>query len=244
MPSRFDLRPLVVRLVGGVSRRTVGLEFDDLLALGCGVVREMDTRDPIIALTFDDGPSVHGTERILDVLDAYGARATFFMIGENAARHPRIARAVADRGHEIGCHGHRHLDFHWQTPWEIAFDLRTCKRTIEDVTGRPVHRVRAPFGHFRWDVRPIAHRLGLRQMVGWSIGPAWNEREPDRLAEYVSSRARPGAIVLLHDATGTAQVDVEGWTRTVCSALPRMISAVATQGLTCSALAPVSSNKQ
>lgn len=218
------------RVVGALSRRTLGLEFDDLLALGCNVIRQLDPATAAIALTFDDGPSEHATPAILDLLDRHGARATFFMIGENAARHPGLVREVAARGHAIGSHGHQHLDCHWTPPWQIARDLRRCKNTLEDLVGAPIETFRAPFGHFRWDVKPIARRLGIRRLVGWNIAPAWNETSPAHIVDYVVARAASGSIVLLHDATGLTEADADGLNRAVVAALDPLLGALTQRG--------------
>jgi len=228
------LRHAVVRVVGGVSRRTLGLEFDQLLALGCDIVRETGTGD--VALTFDDGPSTYATAAVLDALDRHSARATFFMIGKNAERHPDLVREVAARGHAIGCHGHEHLDFHWLTPSRIARDIRQCKDTLEHITGRPVTSLRAPYGHFRFDVPRIARTLGITRLIGWNVAPAWNETQPERVADYITSRATPGSIVLLHDATGLDAADTHGWNRAVVAALDPMLSEFSRRGLRCDAI--------
>jgi peptidoglycan/xylan/chitin deacetylase (PgdA/CDA1 family) len=229
--GHFRGRALTKRIVGGLSRRIIGLEFDELLALGCGVVREIpaDAAAPgssfrrNVALTFDDGPSAHSTPKILDALDRHGACATFFFLSHNARRHPALARAAADRGHEVGCHGEGHLDFHWERPSRIAEDLRRCKATLEDIVGRPVSALRAPYGHFRWDVAPIARRLGFSALVGWSVAPRWNETSAAAIVDYVATRARAGSIILLHDATGLIEEDAHGWNAAVVAAIDPLL---------------------
>jgi peptidoglycan/xylan/chitin deacetylase (PgdA/CDA1 family) len=214
----------------------LGLDFDELLALGCGVVREMEgdalgsSTAPHVALTFDDGPSAHSTPKILDALDLHGACATFFFLSRNARRHATLARTVADRGHEIGCHGEDHLDFHWERPSRIAEDLRRSKATLENIVGRPVCALRAPYGHFRWDMRPIASRLGFSRLVGWSVAPAWDETSGDAIVEYVTPRVRPGSIVLLHDATGLAEADAYGWNAAVVAAIDPLVERLRVRG--------------
>jgi peptidoglycan-N-acetylglucosamine deacetylase len=222
---------LASRIIGGVSRRISGLEFDDLMAAGCGVIRTVDPSRQAVSLTFDDGPSAHSTLRVLDVLEANGASATFFLLGQNARRHPELVRTIAARGHEVGCHGDAHLDFHWAAPRRISNDLRRCKETLEDLTGTAVSSVRAPYGHFRWDVRPVAARLGLSRLVGWSVAPPWNEAAPARIADYVLSRTETGSIVLLHDATGFEATDVGGFSGAVAAALEPILRALQQRGL-------------
>ena len=227
----FDLRRLVARGVGGISRRIAGVEFDDLLALGCGVTQEMDPATAAVALTFDDGPSVYATARILDILDAHNAQATFFVLGANVRQHPDLLREIARRGHGIGIHGDAHLDYHWTSPWRIERDVREAKRVTEDVIGGSVDLLRAPYGHFRWDVAAIARRAGLGRLIGWSVAPAWDETSPHALSAYVESRVRSGSIVLLHDATGLEPADVDGRCAAVVAALPRVIASCRERGL-------------
>lgn len=207
------------------------MEFDQLLALGCGVVTDLGRTNSGIALTFDDGPSTYATPKILDTLDKHGVHATFFMIGENARRHPQIAREVAVRGHEVGCHSQNHPDFQWLSPWRIAHELRTCKETLESITGRPVVSLRAPYGHVRWDVRPIAEHLGFLRLVGWNAGPPCDETSPERLVDYVLAEVKPGAIILLHDAFSLEQTDVNHAIGAIVASLDPLLTALKAVGM-------------
>ena len=99
-----------------------------------------------MALTFDDGPDPEATPAVLDALDAIGARATFFMVGEQAEVHPGLALEVAERGHGIGLHGWRHvrpdgLD-------DPAGDLQRALSVLEQTTGVAPKTFRPPYGHF------------------------------------------------------------------------------------------------
>ena len=91
------------------------------------------------------GPALERqTDALLDLFDELGARATFFVLGMAARTHPQLVKRVADRGHEIGCHGDAHLPVHTQTPDEFAADLRASKATIEELTGKTPVGYRAP----------------------------------------------------------------------------------------------------
>src|SRR5690242_848460 len=136
------VKQTAVRLVGGLSEHLLGLELEEFFALGCGAIRELAPGRHGVALTFDDGPSSHSTGRILNILDQRGVRATFFLIGTNAVRCPTIVRDIVAGGHEIGCHGYRHIDFRHQWPWVIRDDLRICKEILEDLTGVKVYKAR------------------------------------------------------------------------------------------------------
>jgi polysaccharide deacetylase family protein (PEP-CTERM system associated) len=93
----------------------------------------------------EPGPALaRQTESLLSLLDDLDAKATFFILGMAARAHPELVQAVAERGHEIGCHGDAHLPVHTQTPAEFAADLQSARETIERLTGREPIGYRAP----------------------------------------------------------------------------------------------------
>ena len=91
-----------------------------------------------------EGRVVAVTERLLDILDYARARATFFVLGWVADRHPGLVRDIAGRGHEVACHGHGHRMIHRQSPREFAEDVARAKGALEDATGHAVLGYRAP----------------------------------------------------------------------------------------------------
>ncbi|MGO9231435.1 MAG: polysaccharide deacetylase family protein [Bryobacteraceae bacterium] len=150
-----------------------------------------------VALTFDDGPS-EGTPRILEILAAHGALATFFPCGANVARLPEIARAVAQAGHEIGNHGYAHPLCCFRSERFLEADMERAQRIILERTGaRPVW-FRAPYGVRWFGMRRAQRRLGLRGVMWTVIGYDWSlgtEATVERMAGRVSN----GAILCLHD---------------------------------------------
>ena len=106
-----------------------------------------------VALTFDDGPDPRWTPRILDALDAVGARASFFVIGEQVTRHPEIVRDCAARGHRVEVHGWRHRRATLQAPAQLARELTRMVETLSQLTGRRPRWYRPPYG-----ARPLGTR--------------------------------------------------------------------------------------
>jgi peptidoglycan/xylan/chitin deacetylase (PgdA/CDA1 family) len=154
-----------------------------------------------VALTFDDGPDPTSTPRFLDALDSLGARATFFVLGERAARHPRLTREIASRGHELAVHGWAH-DPAWRPA--LVREVRGIRRAaavIAAAGGASPRWYRPPYGILTGGRLVAARRAGLRPVL-WS---AWG-RDWAAGATAASVRAtverdlRGGGTVLLHDA--------------------------------------------
>ena len=165
-----------------------------------------------ILITIDDGPDPHDTPKLLDLLDAHQAKATFFMIGEKVRAHPELAREVIRRGHEIGNHTmtHPQASFWCAGPWRTRREIAECNQVIEEITGVKPRWFRAPVGHRNGFTHPVTRELGLEVM-------AWSRRGYDAVDTDVSkvlSRMLPelgaGDIVLLHEATPIAEEVLKG----------------------------------
>lgn len=160
---------------------------------------EIERRPGRVFLTFDDGPDPQWTPRILDTLAAAGVRATFFIIGLQALRHPALVRRIDEEGHATGNHtfSHRH-------PWLLSSDearkeVQVGAKALEDILGRSPRFYRAPHGRHRVCMDEEA-RLGGAEIVDWNLsaidwGPLGNARG---IATRLS-RVRDGDIVLMHD---------------------------------------------
>lgn len=158
------------------------------------VVSRFETDKREVWLTIDDGPA-DDTPALLDLLDRYGIRATFFVKGMLAEAHPERIREIAARGHTIGNHSYSHpsATFWCLPPRAIAAEIDRCNAVIP-----PTTLFRAPVGHKNPFVHPALRRRGM-QLIGWSAR-AFDavERDPDRIAARIVRSLQPGAIVLLH----------------------------------------------
>ena len=156
-------------------------------------------RRPMIALTFDDGPSRY-TTGILDVLEEHGAHATFFVLGYRvAAWEETVLRAVA-LGSEVAGHSWNHANFLTLSNDAMRSQIRDTSAAIESVTGAtPPSFIRVPYGSISPAIRSVTRELGYH-MVNWSIDPAdWRVRDADIIYNHIMERAVDGGIVLLHD---------------------------------------------
>jgi len=164
-----------------------------------GSIRSVTTDRPIVALTFDDGPSEDHTEGILDVLSRHGATATFFLLARRAAAFPEILAAIRDRGHEVGLHGDDHSSLVGCSTRKKIDNIRGGKKRLETSLGGPIRLSRPPYGV--QDVRAflVARTAGL-EVIGWTAeGEDWLDITPTEVADRADSGLRPGAILLLHE---------------------------------------------
>jgi peptidoglycan/xylan/chitin deacetylase (PgdA/CDA1 family) len=181
----------------------------DRAAVGRGFVPEafsrslgtfcVSTDEQVVALTYDDGPHPEHTPRLLDVLAAAKARATFFVLAEPAREHPEIVRRAVAEGHEIALHGADHRSLIGRRTTEVTRSVLEARRVVEDVAGVAVALYRPPYGRHTPAQARALHRAGL-ELVVWS-GDAgdWVHDEPVNIADRAWARVFPGAIVLLHD---------------------------------------------
>jgi peptidoglycan/xylan/chitin deacetylase (PgdA/CDA1 family) len=153
----------------------------------------------VVALTFDDGPDPSNTPRILSLLADRRARATFFVLSEEAARQPRLIDEIRSQGHEIALHGQHHIDITRAAPWVALRVVQRGRRQLEDLLGVPVRLFRPPYGTQTVFTHSVARLCGL-QVVGWSASPRdFLALEPRRHTAIALAELAPGGIVLLHD---------------------------------------------
>lgn len=188
-----------------------------------------------VALTFDDGPDPESTPAVLAELERLGWRATFFMLGTMARRTPSLVAEVAAAGHEIGVHGDEHRNMLRRFPGSAADDIRRCRDTLADLTGRDPEWFRPPFGLLSFGAVRGARRAGLRTVLWTTWGRDWRrEATPENVTADVLRRYVAGGTVLLHDAD--CQSYPGSW-RSALGALPLLADAFAARGLTVGPLA-------
>ena len=207
-PVAVDARPLLGPSPNGAAPLASGVLFTN---------GRRDVSRRRIALTFDDGPSTMSA-RYLDVLARLGVRATFFLVGENAARAPGMVREYVRRGHDVGAHGWSHSSFRGMSRERLADELSRTAAALPPARGRPM--VRPPFGRLslvslyrlaaagyttvHWSVDSDDCRTTDARVVQWKLAP-------ERLAS--------GDVVLLHEE--------QPWT---LEALPGIVRALRAAG--------------
>ena len=166
-------------------------------------ITRIATSQPLVALTFDDGPHPGLTPQLLDILSAYGVRATFYVIGSRAVRHPRLVARIAAEGHEIGNHTWSHPSLHGYSNAGALSQVDRTSRAVIEATGRMPVTFRPPYGDFYSHQRLMLFQSRGMPTVFWSVDPEdWRRPGSDVVASRIVMRSRPGDIVLAHDIQG------------------------------------------
>lgn len=172
------------------------------LGIHAAIVCHVKTNSHCVALTFDDGPHPLHTRTVLNILDAYGAKATFFLIGAKAAAHPDLVREVIARGHQVENHSWAHERwFPLKAAEKLSSDLTRTSQTLEAITGKPPKWLRPPFGVVSPLIAEGASRAGLC-LCGWSASArdGTKLRKAQDALQSLSKGLKPGAILALHDS--------------------------------------------
>ena len=205
VPASLALAPADVRIAAPAAVTVLYLAsiiagvFVIRLEFYLPIVNRIRTSNPVVALTFDDGPDRRCTPVVLDVLARTGAPAAFFVMGSKAVRHPELVQQIAEAGHEIGNHSHEHSLMHnFLFGRSLRSDLELCQEAVFKASGRTPRYYRPPVGLTNPHLGSALQRLGLT-CVGWDVNPRDTRRSLDRVAADVLERARPGSVIVLHD---------------------------------------------
>ena len=153
----------------------------------------------VIALTFDNGPDAY-TQEILGVLDSFGARATFFLLGANVERAPKIAACLRDTPHEIGNHTYKNMSLNTMSIADIATSLERTDALIQKAVGRAATVLRAPDANL--SARLFTTFLDTRRFVGWSLdtGDSIGNASAEEIARRAFDARFDNAILVFHDS--------------------------------------------
>jgi peptidoglycan/xylan/chitin deacetylase (PgdA/CDA1 family) len=163
-------------------------------------ISSVDTSEPVVALTFDDGPHPEQTPRLLDLLAERGIRATFYLIGANAQAHPEIVERTLAEGHELGNHTWSHRFLTTQRSRSILEEVGSAHSVINDITGAPPATLRPPYGAVTPGLSGWMNSRFGYETVLWSVDAAdWEGPDSDTITERLVSGARNGSIILVHD---------------------------------------------
>lgn len=168
------------------------------------VYSEVRTNQKLVALTFDDGPYPPYTDQLLDLLKEKQVPATFFVIGQNVAKHPELLLRIAAEGHQVGNHTYNHVDLLKVDRQTIINEIEKTNQVIARIIGYVPSVMRPPHGFRDAVVMDIMAEYKLK-VVEWSVASRdWVNPGAEVIAERTLSKVQNGSVILLHDGDGVA----------------------------------------
>ena len=177
----------------------------------------VDKNKKMVAITLDDGPHATNTQKILDILDAHNAKATFFMLGQNVVNNEEVVKDVYKRGNEIGIHTWDHKQLTKLSQDEIVSQVERTSDAIYKIIGKRPKLVRPPYGSKPVSVRPpygaindtVKNSINY-PLILWNIDSLdWKSRDEKQIVPLVMNSVQDGDIILLHDIHSTTVPAVE-----------------------------------
>ena len=175
----------------------------------------------VLSISFDAAWGNEDTQQLIDILDKYGVKATFFVVGEWVDKYPESVKALFDAGHEVMSHSNTHAHFNSLSADEIVADLTACADKIEWVTGVRPTLFRCPYGEYDDHVINAVRSMDI-EPIQWDVDSLdWKDLSAADITKRVTGKVQPGSIVLFHNAALHTP-----------EALPGIIEALLQQGYT------------
>ena len=175
----------------------------------------------VLSISFDAAWGNEDTQQLIDILDKYGVKATFFVVGEWVDKYPESVKALFDAGHEVMSHSDSHAHFNSLSSDEIVADLTACGDKIEGVTGVRPTLFRCPYGEYDDHVINAVRSMDI-EPIQWDVDSLdWKDLSAADITKRVTGKVQPGSIVLFHNAALHTP-----------EALPGIIEALLQQGYT------------
>jgi len=157
--------------------------------------------NPTISLTFDDGPDITWTPKVLDLLKKYNAKATFFVIGSQVQKYPELVKRIIEEGHELGNHTYSHSEtFGFKTREKVEQELVKTNEVVKNVTGKKLNLYRPAFGVTNPRIASVVTKLNLL-VIGWSVRSLDTKNSKEKVLTKLKKSIQKGDIVLLHDTS-------------------------------------------
>lgn len=162
-------------------------------------VYNVDTEEKVIAISFDAAWGCANTEELMNILDRYDVKTTFFLVGFWAEKYPELVQELVSRGHEIGNHSATHPHMAQLSAAQIREELRKCSDLVKSITGSPTTLFRPPYGEYNDTVVKVAREEGY-ECVQWNVDSLdWKNLGTEQMVQQCTKSVHPGDIVLFHN---------------------------------------------
>lgn len=165
---------------------------------------------PVCALSFDAAWGNEDTGQLIEILEKYKIKVTFFVVGDWVDRYPESVKALHDAGHEVMNHSDDHAHFNGLTNDQIVRDITACNEKIEAITGVRPTLFRPPYGEYNDQVVRSVRSMGI-EPIQWDVDSLdWKDLSASEISKRVTSKVQPGSIVLFHNAAKNTPAALSG----------------------------------
>lgn len=162
-------------------------------------IYSVNTQEPKVAVSFDATWGAAYTKQLLDTLDKYNVKTTFFLVNIWLDKFPEEAREIVKRGHEIGLHSTTHPDFNKLSEEQMINELKDNYNKVLEITGYKADLFRPPFGSYNNTLITVANNMGIH-VVQWDVDSLdWKDLSAEQIYNRVTSKVKNGSIVLFHN---------------------------------------------
>lgn len=166
------------------------------------LVNHVDTKEKVVALTYDDGPNPPYTNQLIGILERNQIKATFFVVGNIIEKHPATVRLVISKGHELGNHSYSHQKMTSENPSFIRSEIEKTDQLLRQLGVKEEIHFRAPYGR-KFLVLPYLLAKMNKKNILWNVNPNdYKALNSEVIENYVLEHVSPGSIILLHDGGG------------------------------------------
>ncbi|MCH5303489.1 MAG: polysaccharide deacetylase family protein [Ruminococcus sp.] len=182
-------------------------------------IYSVDTKDKICSISFDAAWGNEQTDDLLNTLDKYNIKTTFFLVGSWVKKYPQSVKKIAKKGHDIGNHSADHAHMTQLSLDKMKAELKDCNSEVEKLTGKCPTLFRPPYGDYDNNVVNTVKEMNM-YCVQWNIDSLdWKDPSSDQIVQNCISKLEPGSIILLHNGA-----------KNTPAALPKLIEAIQNEG--------------
>ena len=183
---------IILLMAGGAAVAAAGTKLLPIYSV------ERDQK--MVSLSFDAAWGNEDTQTLIDILGKYDVKVTFFVVGAWVDKYPESVKALSDAGHEVMNHSNDHAHFNTLSADEIAANINACSDKIQAVTGVRPTLFRPPYGEYNDRVVAAVRGMGM-EPIQWDVDSLdWKELSAGEIYDRVTSKVRPGSIILFHNA--------------------------------------------
>jgi len=191
----LGLTLVTIYLLNALSKTTKFQVFGEL-------VNHVDTKEKVVALTYDDGPNPPYTNQLIGILERNQIKATFFVVGNIIEKHRATVRLVLSKGHELGNHSYSHQKMTSENPSFIRSEIEKTDQLLRQLGVKEEIHFRAPYGR-KFLVLPYLLAKMNKKNILWNVNPNdYKAQNSEVIENYVLEHVSPGSIILLHDGGG------------------------------------------